>query len=121
MNDLAAQAGGYHAEAERLRKAGDLDAALIRQRRAVALGREAGDTIALAHAVRHIADMLVANALRSAAVHAEAIGDGDTAEGFWLKARQRYAALDDMFEKLTGQPGNPGVAEADRRINALRG
>jgi tetratricopeptide (TPR) repeat protein len=151
MSELADQAAEYHAEAERLRKAGDRDAALIRQRRAVALWREAGDPAQLAHAVRHIADMLVeagraaeasepiaemialyarlrdappldvANALRSAAVHAEAIGDGDTAEGFWLKARQRYAALDDMFEELTGQPGNPGVAEADRRINALRG
>ncbi|MFA5966036.1 MAG: hypothetical protein WC804_18620 [Sphingomonas sp.] len=151
MSDRADRAAGYHAEAERLRKAGDLDAALTRQRRAVALWREVGDTASLAHAVRHIADMLVeagraseasqpiaemialyarcrdappldiANALRSAAVQAEAIGDSDTAEAFWLKARQRYAALDDLFEKLTGQPGNPGVAEADARIKALRG
>jgi tetratricopeptide (TPR) repeat protein len=151
MSDLAAQAAGYHAEAERLRHAGDPERALVRQRRAVALWREIGDPASLAHAVRHIADMLVeagrageasepiaemlalyrqasdalpldvANALRSAAVHAEAIGDGDSAEAFWLQARQRYAALDEVFEKLTGQPGNPGVEEADRRINALRG
>ena len=151
MNDLAAQAADYHAEAGQLRNAGDLAGALIRQRRAVALWREVGDTAALAHGVRHLADMLVesghageagasiaemlalyartrtappldvANALRSAAVHAEAIGDGDSAEAFWLQARQHYAALDDMFERRTGQPGNPGVEEADRRINALRG
>ncbi|MDH7975763.1 hypothetical protein QH494_26550 [Sphingomonas sp. AR_OL41] len=151
MSDPAEQAAGYHAEADRLRKAGDLDGALVRQRRAVALWRDVGDSARLAHAVRHIADLLVeagraaeasepiaemialyarladappldiANALRSAAVQAEAIGDSDTAEAFWLKARQRYAALDDMFEKLTGQPGNPGVAEADARIRALRG
>ncbi|MES2044771.1 MAG: hypothetical protein V4475_12935 [Pseudomonadota bacterium] len=151
MSDLAAQAATYHAEAELLRKAGDREGALVRQRRAVALWRELGDAAPLAHAVRHIADMLVeagrageasepiaemlalyrqagdappldvANALRSAAVHAEAIGDSDSAEAFWLKARQRYAALDELFEKLTGQPGNPGVEEADRRINALQG
>lgn len=151
MSDLAAQAAVYHAEAEQLRRAGDLEGALVRQRRAVALWRELGDPAPLAHAVRHIADMLVelgrageasepiaemlalyrqasgappldvANALRSAAVHAEAIGDSDSAEAFWLKARQRYAALDELFEKLTGQPGNPGVEEADRRINALQG
>ena len=151
MSDLAAQAAGYHAEAERLRQAGDPERALVRQRRAVALWRELGQPAPLAHAIRHIADILieagrageasepiaemlglyrqandappldVANALRSAAVHAEAIGDGDSAEAFWLQARQRYAALDALFEQLTGQPGNPGVEEADRRINALRG
>jgi tetratricopeptide (TPR) repeat protein len=151
VNDVLAQAADYHADAERLRKAGDLEGALTRQRRAVALLRDLGDPAALAHAVRHIADMLVeagrageasepigemlalyrqtrdappldiANALRSAAVHAEAIGDSDSAEAFWLQARQRYSLLDDMFEQLTGRPGNPGVEEADRRINALRG
>ena len=151
MSDPAAQAVRYHAEAERLRQAGDLEGALVRQRRAVAFRREQGDAAALAHAVRHIADILVeagrageagepiaemlalyrqardappldiANALRTAALHAEAIGDGDSAEAFWLQARQRYALLDEVFEKLTGQPGNPGVEEADRRIKALRG
>ena len=151
MNDILAQAAGYHADAERLREAGDLEGALTRQRRAVALLRDLGDPAALAHAVRHIADILVAlgradeasepigemlvlyrqsrdappldvaNALRSAAVHAETIGDSDSAEAFWLQARQRYAALDDLFAEMTGQPGNPGVEEADRRINALRG
>ena len=151
MSDLATRAASYHADAERLRQAGDPERALVRQRRAVALWRELGDPAPLAHAVRHIADILVeagradearapiaemlalyrqardappldvANALRSAAVQAEVIGDGDTAEAFWLQARQRYAALDDLFEQMTGQPGNPGVEEADRRINALRG
>ena len=77
--------------------------------------------LALYRQARDAPPLDVANALRSAAVHAEAIGDGDSAEAFWLQARQRYAALDDVFEKLTGQPGNPGVEEADRRIAALRG
>lgn len=151
MSELATQAAIYHDDAERLRRAGDSEGALTRQRRAVMVLRDLGDPAALAHGLRHIADILielgrpveagetiaemlalyreanaappldVANALRSAAVHAEAIGDSDSAEAFWLQARQRYAALDALFAEMTGQPGNPGVEEADRRINALRG
>ena len=151
MTDTSEQAAAYHADAERLRHAGDLEGALIRQRRSVAVWRELGSPAPLAHALRHIADMLVeagrageagepiaemlalyrraadappldvAKALRSAAIHAEAIGDGDSAEAFWLQARQRYAALDDLFAQLTGKRENPGVAEADRHLSALRG
>ena len=62
----------------------------------------------------------VANAFRSAALHAEGIGDIDDAIGFWRKARQDYAALDTLFEAMIGKPGNPGVAEADHRIHTLQ-
>jgi len=53
----------------------------------------------------------IANAMRSAAVHAEAIGDNETARAFWIQARDRYAALDN---------GSPGVAEASAKIASLR-
>ena len=61
----------------------------------------------------------VANALRSAALHAEALGDNETARAFWIQARDRYAPLDDVFERLTGKAGNPGVAEADAKLASL--
>ena len=150
MTGPAAQAAVYAAEAQRLRDAGDPYEALVRQRRAVALLRDAGDSLALAHAVRHLADILieagqtaeaapaisemlalyrsapdappldVANALRSAALQAEAIQDSDTAWIFWIQARARYEPLDALFERMTGQPGNPGVAEADAHLARLR-
>lgn len=151
MSDPAQDAAAYAADAQRLRRTGDHYEALIRQRRAVALLRSLDDKTALAHAIRHVADILVesglasqaaapiaemlaiyraipgtppldlANALRSAAVQAEAIGDEETAIAFWMQARTRYAALDALFEQLTGQPGNPGVEEADARLARLRG
>ena len=150
MTGPAAQAAVYAGEAQRLRDAGDPYEALVRQRRAVALLRDAGDSLALAHAVRHLADMLieagqtaeaapaisemlalyraapdappldVANALRSAALQAEAIQDSDTAWIFWIQARARYEPLDALFEQMTGTPGNPGVAEADAHLARLR-
>ncbi|MDB5703544.1 MAG: hypothetical protein JWN66_660 [Sphingomonas bacterium] len=150
MSGAREQAQAYAREAQRLRDAGEHYEALTRQRRAVALLRDTGDQLAIAHAVRHLADMLVevgqpeeagapvtemlalyraapdtppldlANALRSAAVQAEAIGDIDTAWIFWIQARARYAALDALFEELTGKPENPGVIEADARLARLR-
>ena len=150
MTDQRQSAAAYAQAAQTSRNAGDFHDALIQQRRAVALLRDVGDEAALAHAIRHVADILVAagrapeaaepitemlilyrgradappldiaNALRSAAVHAEAIGDNETARAFWIQARERYAALDALFEQLTGSPGNPGVAEADARLAALR-
>lgn len=132
------------------RDAGDPYEALVRQRRAIALLRGTDDALALAHALRHLADMLieagdpaeaapaitemlalygaapdappldVANALRSAALQAEAIHDSDTAWIFWIQARARYEPLDALFEHMTGQPGNPGVAEADVHLARLR-
>ena len=150
MSDQRQQAATYAAAAQQSRDAGDFYDALLQQRRAVTLLRDMGDRAALAHAVRHLADILVAagnageasesitemltlyratpdaqpldiaNALRSAAVHAEAIGDNETARAFWIQARDRYAGLDDLFERLTGNPGNPGVAEASAKIALLR-
>lgn len=150
MTDPRQSAQAYVQAAQTARDAGDFHDALVQQRRAVALLRDAGDEAALAHAIRHVADILVAagraseaaepitemlmlyrggsdappldiaNALRSAAVHAEAIGDNETARAFWIQARERYAGLDAVFERLTGGPGNPGVAEADARLAALR-
>ena len=150
MTDQRQQAASYAAAAQQSRDAGDFYDALLQQRRAVTLLRDLGDRVALAHAIRHLADILVAdgqageaaesitemltlyraapdaqpldiaNALRSAAVQAEAIGDNETARAFWIQARDRYAALDDVFERLTGSPGNPGVAEASARIALLK-
>lgn len=150
MTDQRRQAAIYAAAAQQSRAAGDFYDALLQQRRAITLLRDAGDRTALAHAIRHLADILVdagrageasesitemltlyraipdaqpldiANALRSAAVHAEALGDNETARAFWIQARERYAALDGVFERLTGSPGNPGVAEADAKLASLR-
>lgn len=150
MTDQRQQARSYAAAAQQARNARDFYEALLQQRRAVTLFREVEDRAALAHAIRHLADILVANgqageasesitemltlyrtapdaqpldianAMRSAAVHAEAIGDNETARAFWIQARERYAALDDLFERLTGKPGNPGVLEADAKLASLR-
>jgi tetratricopeptide (TPR) repeat protein len=151
VSDTRAQAETYAREAQRLRAAGDHYEALSRQRRAVALLRDTEDVPALAHAVRHVADILVeagqpdeagpaitemlalyraapdappldvADALRSAALQAEAIQDSDTAWIFWIQARARYEELDALFEEMNGAPGNPGVAEADVHLKKLRG
>ncbi|MEP7008584.1 MAG: hypothetical protein ABI810_21570 [Sphingomonas bacterium] len=150
MTDQRQQAATYAAAAQQSRDAGDFYNALIQQRRAVALLRDASARATLAHAIRHLADILVAagnareasesitemltlyratpgaqpldiaNAMRSAALHAEALGDNETARAFWIQARDRYAGLDDVFEHLTGKPGNPGVAEANAKIASLR-
>lgn len=131
------------------RDAGRIDEALALQMEAVALLREAGDLGRLAHALRHVGDIMVdaghaveagpaidemlaiyrslpeppplaiANAVRSAAMHAGALGDRQTALALWREARDRYAALTAEIERMSGQPGNPGVAEAERRIAAL--
>ena len=150
MTDRRQQAATYAAAAQQARDSGDIYDALLQQRRAITLLRDIGDRAALAHAIRHLADILVAdgrageaaesitemltlyratpdaqpldiaNALRSAAIQAEAIGDNETARAFWVQARDRYATLDDLFERLTGSPGNPGVAEANAKIASLR-
>ncbi|MEO9131801.1 MAG: hypothetical protein ABI240_11400 [Sphingomonas sp.] len=150
MTDRRQQAETYTAAAQQSRDAGDFYDALLQQRRAVSLRRDIGDPAALADAIRHLADILVAagnaaeaaesitemltlyratadaqpldiaNALRSAALHAEAIGDNETARAFWIQARERYAALDDLLERPTDGPGNPGVDEADAKLASLR-
>jgi tetratricopeptide (TPR) repeat protein len=147
VSDAQAQAETYVREAVRLRDAGDHYEALIRQRRAVALLRDTDDVPALANTIRQLADMLVdagdpeeaaasitemlglyhdmphvspldiGNALRSAALQAEAINDIDTAWIFWIQARARYALLDGA---AVGAPVNPRVADADANLKRLR-
>ena len=125
------------AQSQDARAAGRFDEALDLQRQAVALLRDAGDGAALAHGLRHVADILrdmgdaataaapaaemlalyrdlpdpppldLANAIRSAALQAEAIGAPDA--DLWREARDRYDE--------TGI--GPGVAEAERHLAAL--
>lgn len=133
------------------RDAGDLAAAIDHQSVAIELLRAGTNPLALAHALRHRADMLIAvgradeaepdcaqalwfyaqvpeappldiaNAVRCAACQAEAVGDKAGAIDLWRDARTRYAKLSDVFEVMTGSPANPGVAEATMRIEALGG
>ena len=137
--------------AQAARGAKDLAAAIDHQSVAIAHLREGTNPLALAHALRHRADMLieacraaeaeaacaqalwfyaqvpeappldVANAVRCAATQAEATGDIESALALWREARTRYAALSALFEARTGSPANPGVAEATQHIEALGG
>lgn len=137
--------------AQAARAAGDLAAAIDHQSVAIELLRAGTNPLALAHALRHRADMLIgasraeeaepdcaqalwfyaqvpdappldiANAVRCAACQAEAVGDVAGAIDLWRDARTRYAKLSDLFEAMTGSPANPGVAEATMRIEALGG
>ena len=147
MSDTRAQAETYAREAALLRDAGDHYEALIHQRRAVALLRDTDDVPALANAIRQLADMLVdagdpeeataavtemlglyhdmpdvspldiGDALRSAALQAEAINDIDTAWIFWIQARARYAVLGTSGDDA---PVNLHVADADANLKRLR-
>ncbi len=137
--------------AKAARDAGDLAAAIDHQSVAIERLRAGTNPLALAHALRHRADMLIdagradeaepdcaqalwfyaqvpeappldiANAVRCAACQAEAVGDVAGAIALWRDARTRYAKLSDVFEAMTGSPANPGVAEATMRIEALGG
>ncbi|AQR61681.1 hypothetical protein BZG35_08470 [Brevundimonas sp. LM2] len=131
------------------RDEGDLSAALAFHSEAVALARSDGPTGQRAHLLRHQGDILseagrhaeaapvyaeamalyradsatdpldLANAVRSQAVHAEAMGIRSEARALWTEAAERYAALTVVIETLSGQPGNPGVVEARARLAAL--
>ncbi|OYY71180.1 hypothetical protein [Sphingomonas sp. 28-63-12] len=133
------------------RAAGNLPSAITQQSAAIELLRAGTNPLALAHALRHRADMLIgasraaeaepdcaqalwfyaqvpeappldiANAVRCAACQAEAVGDTAGAIALWRDARTRYARLTDLFTTMTGSPANPGVAEATMRIEALGG
>ncbi len=61
----------------------------------------------------------MANALRSAALHAERREDRTEARKLWLEARSYYEMLDERFALLRGLPGNPGVIEADKHLKQL--
>jgi tetratricopeptide (TPR) repeat protein len=63
----------------------------------------------------------VANAVRSLAVHAEALGDRAKAAARWQEARDRYAALSPLFLEKYGLTENPGVEEADQHLSELTG
>ncbi|OYY91933.1 MAG: hypothetical protein B7Y45_00070 [Sphingomonas sp. 28-66-16] len=133
------------------RATGDLGAAIEQQGTAIERLRAGTNPLALAHALRHRADMLIeagraaeaepdcaqalwfyaqvpeappldiANAVRCAACQAEGVGDVAGAIDLWRDARTRYAKLGAVFEAMTGSPANPGVAEATLRIEALGG
>ncbi|TWB63597.1 tetratricopeptide repeat protein [Nitrospirillum viridazoti] len=118
------------------------------QEEAVALLRRADGGLPLASALRHLggilddqgahaeaapvyAEMMVlyqaadtaplemANAVRALACNAEGRGDRGEAEVRWQEALDRYAALDDLFQRDYGLPDNPGVAEALARLARL--
>jgi len=61
----------------------------------------------------------MANALRSAALHAERRDETGEARNLWIEALSYYRQLDERFALLRGLPGNPGVIEADRHLAAL--
>jgi tetratricopeptide (TPR) repeat protein len=121
------------------RDAGDIPAALTHYEEATLLCRKNADPL-LAHTVRHLGDLYremgrrdesatcyeealaiyrqnastsaldVANALRGFALLNETRGETDAATRLWAEARERYA-----------QAGiDTGVAEAERRLAALR-
>ncbi len=127
----------------------DYDRAFELQIEALSILRFGHDKKALAHALRHTADILseagrnsdadhychemldiyhsltdvtpldMANAVRSAAEIKRLSGNTDEARRLWREARERYAALDAEFLALTGKNDNPGVREADKRLALL--
>ncbi len=131
------------------RDMGKHDAALRDQEEALSLYREMANQNALPHVIRHLADILqdagrheeaapyyremlvlyssrndvppleIANAMRSVALHAEYAGDTAEARRLWRDVRERYAALDELFHRLTGVATNPGVIESDKHLAAL--
>lgn len=128
------------------RDMGRHEAALSDQEEALAIYRELTDRSALPHVIRHLADILqdagrheeaapycremlvlyssrdnvppleIANAMRSFALHAEYTGNTAEARRLWLDVRERYAALDELFHRLTGATTNPGVIECDKHL-----
>lgn len=131
------------------RDLGRYEDALRDQQEALAIYRAIDDEVRLPHTIRHLADILqdmgmhneahpyyvemqilyqarqsaspleIANAMRSAALHAEYMGDLKESQRLWLQVRAQYAALDDVFLELTGNPTNPGVSESEKRLGAL--
>jgi tetratricopeptide (TPR) repeat protein len=141
---LPGEATALTRQAQVARDTGNLDWALHDQTEAIALFRRAGDGPALAHALRHAGDMFVeqgrlahataqlrealdlyranieappldhANAVRSVALLAEALGESAEARRYWQETRDRYAALDSLFPDE-----NHGVLEANERLAML--
>jgi tetratricopeptide (TPR) repeat protein len=134
--------------AQASRDLGRYDDARSAQEEAVALRRVDGG-LPLASALRHLGGILddqgahaeaapvyaemmtlyqaadtapleMANAVRALACNAEGRGDRGEAEALWQEALDRYAVLDDLFQRDYGLPDNPGVAEARARLARLR-
>lgn len=131
------------------RDAGRYADALDHQTAAVAICRSLNDRPRLPHAIRHLADIYhalgrhreadphyvemqalykampsvppleIANAMRSVAIHAEAMGDPEESQRLWRDVRDRYAALDHELFRLTGEKANRAVAECDRHLADL--
>lgn len=140
--DILGEARALTRQARSAQIAGDLDWALHDQQQAIALLRRAGDGHRLAHALRQVGDMFVAqgelphaalslresldlytkdfeappldvaDAYRSAGLLADALDDRDEGRGFWSEAQTRYASTD---------PDHPRAAEAAERLAALNG
>lgn len=138
--DLTGEARALTHTAQIARDTGNLDWAIHDQQEAIALFRKAGAGDRLAHALRHVAEMFleqqqldhatgsmrealdlyradieapvldVANAMRAAALIAEALDERDAARHFWTQAQNLYV-------EATG--AESGVSEADRRLAAL--
>ncbi|TWB40482.1 tetratricopeptide repeat protein [Nitrospirillum pindoramense] len=133
--------------AQASRDLGRYDDARCAQEEAVALLRADGG-LPLAGALRHLggilddqgahaeaapvyAEMMVlyqaadtaplemANAVRALACNAEGRGNQGEAAVRWQEALDRYAVLDQLFQRDYGLPDNPGVAEARTRLARL--
>ena len=122
-----------------IERGSDHEAARLHYEEAVALYREEGNTLRLAHTVRHLGDahhdagraelaepcyrealelyrghrdappLDLANAIRSMAVLKEETGDAESARWLWEEARDLYAAVNVP----------EGVAESSARLAAL--
>ena len=131
MNDAA--------RGSRLHLARRIDAATGRYEEAVAVARQSGDPLLLAHAIRHLGDthrrarrlaeaeacydealalyaakdepptLAYANAIRPMAILKEALGETDEARLLWQRAKALYAAI----------PVPAGVAECDENLSRL--
>ncbi|MFL9841027.1 hypothetical protein ABS767_08650 [Sphingomonas sp. ST-64] len=140
--DLAGEARALTRQARLARDAGNLEWAQHDQQAAIALLRKAGDGHALARALRRAGDIFlaqgdqeraaaalaeafvlyeaspdagtleIADAVRSVALLAEALGEPEQALMMWQDARERYAQAREAG-------GNPGLTEADTHIAAL--
>ena len=130
---------GDAARGSRLHPARHSAAATARYEEAVAVARQSGDPLLVAHAIRHLGDthrrarrlaeaeacydealtlyaehanpppVAYANALRPMAILKEALGEADQARLLWQRAKALYAAI----------PVPAGVAECNENLSRL--
>lgn len=140
-SDLSGEARALSHQSRLARDAGDLDWALRDQAEAIALYRRTGDGLGLADALHQAGDMFrdqrrlphataylhealdiyradidtpplaMAGIVRSVALLAEALGEPEAAQGYWVDAHARYAAL--------GPEGDARAREAEQRLADL--